>query len=79
MATPLQIFYSYLIVNFKDSLIKARLCGRNSISSSDLEQTFENLRIGKVYGAPSNPNWIFFGDQNLLCLDVSTNQVVMQI
>ncbi|KYB25878.1 uncharacterized protein LOC100142597 isoform X1 [Tribolium castaneum] len=52
-----------------DCLIKARLCGRNAISSSDLEQTFDNLRIDRVYGAPSHPNWLAFSDQSLLCLE----------
>jgi hypothetical protein len=52
-----------------DSLLKARLSGRNAISTNDLEQTFENLRIERAYGAPTNPNWVQFSDQNLFCLD----------
>jgi hypothetical protein len=52
-----------------DSLLKARLSGRNAISTNDLEQTFENLRIERAYGAPTSPNWVQFSDQNLFCLD----------
>ena len=52
--------------------MKARLSGRNAISASDIEHTFENLRIEKVYGAPAHPNWVQFGDQGLHCLEVST-------
>ncbi|KAJ8921583.1 hypothetical protein NQ315_010488 [Exocentrus adspersus] len=52
-----------------DALLKARLSGRNAVDSSDIEQTFHNLSIEKVYGVPSNPNWIPFGDKNLLYLD----------
>ncbi|XP_022913309.1 uncharacterized protein [Onthophagus taurus] len=52
-----------------DSLIKARLSGRNHILSTDLDATFQDLNIDKVYGATSTPNWIGFGDQNLYYLD----------
>ncbi|RZC35242.1 TAF6-like RNA polymerase II p300/CBP-associated factor-associated factor 65 kDa subunit 6L [Asbolus verrucosus] len=59
------------IINVKFIVIvrKLRLIGRNAISSNDLEQTFENLKIDKVYGAPSHPNWVPFGYQNLYYLD----------
>lgn len=56
---------------FQDALIKARVCGRNVILSKDIEETFQNLTIDKVYGAAANPNWVTFGDQNLLHLDVN--------
>jgi hypothetical protein len=59
----------FVIIQFKDSLLKARLSGRNAISTNDLEQTFENLRIERAYGAPTSPNWVQFSDQNLFCLD----------
>lgn len=45
-------------------MLKARLCGRDSISSRDIEESFSNLSIEKVYGAPTNPNWVPFSDSN---------------
>ncbi|XP_060531523.1 uncharacterized protein LOC132705092 isoform X2 [Cylas formicarius] len=58
----------YIIHN---SLIQARLLGRNSITSDDVDEVFDNLNIEKIYGATANPNWIQFEDQNLhhLALD----------
>ncbi|CAH1174290.1 unnamed protein product [Phaedon cochleariae] len=55
-----------------DALTKARLCGRDAISSTDIEETFKNLSIEKVYGAPNAPNWVHsgdFGDQSFLYLN----------
>ncbi|XP_018560794.1 uncharacterized protein LOC108903188 [Anoplophora glabripennis] len=52
-----------------DALLKARLSGRDVINSRDIDETFQNLSIEKVYGATANPNWVPFGDQNLLYLD----------
>lgn len=51
--------------------MKARVCGCNIIESNHIAETFKNFRIDKIYGAPSNPNWVPFGDQNLLYLDVN--------
>ncbi|XP_057665269.1 uncharacterized protein LOC130899377 [Diorhabda carinulata] len=45
-----------------DALLKARLCGRDVISSRDIEETFSNLSIEKVYGAKIDPNWVPFSD-----------------
>ncbi|CAH0559626.1 unnamed protein product [Brassicogethes aeneus] len=56
-----------------DALLKAKLCGRNNISSKDISQSFEGLQLEKVYGASSNPNWLPLTDQlgtiNCLYLD----------
>lgn len=52
-------------------MIKARLSGRNVITSSDIDASFESLKIEKVYGAPSHPNWMVLNDHNVLYLDVS--------
>lgn len=51
-------------------MIKARVCGRNVIESKHLEESFKNFTIDKIYGSPSSPNWVPFGEQNLLYLDV---------
>lgn len=45
-----------------DALLKARLSGRDVISSRDIEETFSNLSIEKVYGAETDPNWVPFSD-----------------
>lgn len=52
-------------------MIRARLQGRNSLLSSDLEDTFDSLGIEKVYGTPSFPIFMQMPDQNLYYLDVS--------
>ncbi|KAJ8984242.1 hypothetical protein NQ317_007474 [Molorchus minor] len=52
-----------------DALLKAKLSGRDVILSRDIDETFQNLSIERIYGAPVNPNWVPFGDQNLLYLD----------
>lgn len=59
-------------------MIKARVCGRNIIASKDLDETLKNFTIDKVYGAPFNPNWVPFGDQNLLYLDVNIHTFASQ-
>lgn len=38
--------------------MKARVSGHNSISSSDINETFAELNVEKVYGAPSSPVWV---------------------
>nr|CAH7727968.1 unnamed protein product [Callosobruchus chinensis] len=53
-----------------DALLKARLLGRDVITHKDIEETFDNLSISKVYGATATPNWRLFDEQNLLFLDV---------
>lgn len=63
---------TYIINNiFQDALLKARICGRNVIESKYIEETLNNFAVDSVFGAPSNPNWVPFGDQNLLYLDVN--------
>ncbi|CAH2012456.1 unnamed protein product [Acanthoscelides obtectus] len=56
-----------------DSLVKARLLGRDVVKYKDIEETFENLSISKVYGATATPNWRIFDKQNLLFLDEDQN------
>lgn len=56
----------YIIHN---SLIKAKLQGREVVTSDDIDETFSNLKIDKVYGASPNPNWLPFGDNTLYHLD----------
>lgn len=50
-------------------MIKARLSGRNAINSGDIEESFADLNLTKVYGASNYPNWVPFGYQNLYYLD----------
>ncbi|KAG5867704.1 hypothetical protein JTB14_017298 [Gonioctena quinquepunctata] len=45
-----------------EALLKARFSSRDVIVSRDIEETFKNLSIEKVYGAPSNHNWVHSGD-----------------
>ncbi|XP_030752325.1 uncharacterized protein LOC115879568 [Sitophilus oryzae] len=56
----------YIIHN---ALIKAKLQHRETITSGDIEETFANLNIDKVYGASSNPNWLRLPDDSLFFLD----------
>nr|XP_023030305.1 uncharacterized protein LOC111518176 [Leptinotarsa decemlineata] len=62
-----------------EALLKSRLCGRDVIISQDIDETFENLSIEKVYGAPSSLNWVpsgDVGDQNFLYLnDTEINMI----
>ncbi|KRT82398.1 hypothetical protein AMK59_3239 [Oryctes borbonicus] len=59
-----------------DALIKARLSGRNHILSTDIDATFDDLNIEKVYGASATPNWIALGDQNCYYLEKWPNRNV---
>lgn len=52
-------------------MVKARLSGRNGVHATDVEETFNSLNLDKVYGAPSNPEFIPFGDESLYYLNVS--------
>ncbi|KAF5308628.1 hypothetical protein FQR65_LT06089 [Abscondita terminalis] len=52
-----------------EAIVKARLSGRNHISSNDIDDTFDTLQIERIYGAETDPVWIPFGDQNLYYLD----------
>ncbi|KAK9747062.1 TATA box binding protein associated factor (TAF) [Popillia japonica] len=52
-----------------DALIKARLSGRNYILSTDIDATFIDLNIEKIYGTSATPNWISLGDQNVYYLE----------
>ncbi|CAH1279181.1 unnamed protein product [Diabrotica balteata] len=45
-----------------DALLTARLHGDNVISSKDIDESFRNLSIEKVYGATTTPNWVPFSD-----------------
>ncbi|KAF5281206.1 hypothetical protein FQA39_LY17846 [Lamprigera yunnana] len=52
-----------------EALIKARLCSRNHITASDIDDTFDCLQINRVYGCETNPSWISLSDQNIYYLD----------
>ncbi|XP_076252106.1 SAGA factor-like TAF6 [Rhynchophorus ferrugineus] len=56
----------YIIHN---AIVKAKIQGREIITSEDIDEMFSNLKIDKVYGAPTNPNWLAFPDNSLYFLD----------
>lgn len=59
----------YKLLLFKTAMVKARLSGRNSILESDVEETFNSLTLDRVYGAPTSPEFIPFGDEGLYYLN----------
>ncbi|CAG9856501.1 unnamed protein product [Phyllotreta striolata] len=61
-----------------EALLKARLCGRDVISSNDIEETFTSLSIDKVHGASDSPIWMPFtyNNQSFLYLDDSIVDLV---
>lgn len=56
-------------------MVKARLAGRSAIYSADVEETLHSLNAGKIYGAPTSPEFIPFGDESLYYLNVSTKTI----
>ncbi|KAL3278167.1 hypothetical protein HHI36_013508 [Cryptolaemus montrouzieri] len=66
LAEDLNYKLRYII---QEAANRALVSNRTAINSEDIEETFIDLSIDKVYGAPSNPVWIPFGDQNYLYLD----------
>ncbi|XP_044757167.1 uncharacterized protein LOC123315514 isoform X2 [Coccinella septempunctata] len=48
---------------------RAFISNRSGINRTDIEETFQDLQIEKIYGAPSDPLWIPLADQNCLFLD----------
>lgn len=57
-------------------MVKARLSGRSAVIESDIDETFNFLNLGKMYGAPSNPEFIPFGDEGLYYLNVGSGFIV---
>lgn len=48
---------------------RAFISNRTGINSKDIDETFEDLQLDKVFGAPLEPSWIPIADQNYLFLD----------
>lgn len=64
------IFIYLVLIMFlcQECIVKSKLQGRESIISEDVEETFSDLNIDKVYGAPSSPNWVPFADKQEITL-----------
>ncbi|XP_066156418.1 uncharacterized protein [Euwallacea fornicatus] len=69
-------------VNYKlrhvihDCLLKSKLQGRETISSQDVDETFSDLNVDKVYGAPSSPTWVPFSDKQEITLHYLDDQEI---
>lgn len=49
---------------------RAFVSNRPGINRKDIEETFVDLQLDKIYGAPSDPTWIQLPEQNIFFLDV---------